>query len=136
MRNEFNLGEIVYCKDDVYDLGPLQIISIVQSDDGEMPVYDVVDLTGSNMSFYEQDLSREQTSFDSAHELNTVEVYNYDRFCWEGVDITQDNQHLLNGCVIDSYDIDDDGYVRLRISEVRHELIRNKEELYRSGDDE
>ena len=65
--------------------------------------------------------------------MNTVEVFNFRKQEWQQVEITQENQHYLDGCVIDSYDIDDEGYVRLRLADTKHVLIRDKKEFLKRG---
>jgi len=65
--------------------------------------------------------------------MNTVEVFNFKKQEWERVEINQENQHYLDGCVIESYDIDDDGYVRLRLADTKHVFIRDPKEFVKRG---
>jgi len=65
--------------------------------------------------------------------MNIVEVYSFKKQEWERVEITQENQYYLDGCTIESYDIDDEGFVRLRLADTKHVLIRDKKEFLKRG---
>ncbi|MFW6002411.1 MAG: hypothetical protein ACOCQD_03645 [archaeon] len=127
MINKFDIGETVYVQDDQYEKKPFTVVGI-QTYGVEHILYGLVASDDEYREELETNLSRNKSTNNSL--FGVVEIFDYNKIKWEEIIITESNQHVLNGYVIDSFKIYPDGSIRLRLDNKKLLSIKNKKDFY------